>query len=365
MRPILPLLLLALAAPLAAVDPGLMDLAGPETNFVLGVRVSAIADSPLVKDMLAKTAEGEAGVGGLLEAMGDNPLEDLEELLLLGRMDPGQSNEEMDGLLLARGNFADDRVRKAFCSDGCTEENYSGAQLFHGKHEGEEATFVKLSNRYAAAGKVERVKALLQRRATGAKPQLASELNDWVRGLDKHHLWLAAKGPFEAPSSEGGGPPIGQMVEKLTGLGLGITLGDDVELGLQVQAESEEAATELHTMTQGLLMLFTMGGQQEGSEPNEAAALLESLQLRREGGRVLANLRIPAEQLEKTVRSGMAGDAEAEEQDASGASTGFGAVKPAKPQTGPVTPAKPRSKGPIRIYGLGDEPIEVETQKPQ
>jgi|GEM_PF-2358429 len=364
MRSALPALLLAFAAPLAAVDPGLMDLAGPETNFVLGVRVAAISDSPLVKGMLTEAAEGEAGLGGLLEAMGENPLEGLEEVLLLGHLDPGQSNEEMDGLLLARGNFAGDRVQKAFCSEGCTEESYSGERLFHGKHEGEEATFVKLSERYAAAGKAARVKALLQRRAVGAKPQLASELNDWVRGLDKHHLWLAAKGPFEAPSSEGGGPPVGQMVEKLTGLGLGITLGDDVEIGLQVEAESDEAAVELHTMTQGLLMLFSMGGEQQGAKPNDAAALLKNLQLRREGGRVFADLRIPADQLEKTVRAGIADAAEGAEA-APETATGVGGVRPAKPQTGPLTPAKPRSKGPIRIYGLGDEPVVVESQKPQ
>ena len=353
MRPLLPVLLLLAVAPLPAVDPGLIDLVGPEANFVLGIRVSAIAESPLVKSAIAEAAGGEKGLSGLLSAMGDNPLEGLEEVLLLGHMNPGADSEEMDGLLLARGDFAGDRIQKAFCADGCKQEDFGGLHLFHGERDGEAATFVKLNARYAAAGKPEHVKALLQRRATGQKPQLASDLNDWVRGLDKHHIWLAAKGPFEAPAPDGGGPPMGEMVEKLKGFGLGVTLGDDVQFGLQIEAENEAAAQELHMMTQGLLMMFSASGSGEAGESSEAAALLENLKLRRDGGHIFADLRIPAAQLESTVQAGMVGDDEDESASA------FGAARPAQAQSKPASSAKPRTKGPIRIYGLADEPLEV------
>lgn len=348
MRPIFPALFLA-AAPLAAVDPGLIDLVGPDANFVLGVRVSAIAESPLLRQALSEAQSSDAEWGGFLGAMGEDPLEGLEELLVLGRIDSDKDGAKPDGLVLARGDFQGDRWQKAFCSEGCTQEGFGAATLFHARHEGEEATFVKLSARYAAAGRAHQVKALLERRGSGRKPELATELNAWVRGLDQHHIWLAAKGPFEAPASEGGGPPIGRMVEDLKGFGLGVTLGDDVQFGLQVEADSEQAAEELHMMTQGLLMMFSAADAGEDGEPNEAAALLESLRLRREGGRVFADLRIPAEQLEGAVRSGLTSDEAPGEESAVQAQS---------------QPAPPRSKGPIRIYGLSEEPIEVGAGQP-
>lgn len=349
MRARLSLLLILLTAPLAAVDPGLIDLIGPEANFVLGIRVSAINESPLVKNALAEASGGTEGIGALLGSLGDNPLEGLEELLLLGRVDPGADSEEMNGLLLASGDFTGDRIQTAFCADGCEEEAYGGLKLFHGERDGEAAAFVKLSSRYAAAGKSEHVKALLQRRAAGQKPQLAADLNDWVRGLDKHHIWLAAKGPFEAPAGDAGGPPLGEIAEQLKGFGLGITLGDDVQFGLQVEADNEAAAEQLLMMTRGLLMMFRAAEPTKGGEANEAAALLKNLKLRRDGGHVYADLSVPAAQLESTVRSGMT-DAAGDEEPTASPPAG-GEAQPAREQ--------PRSKEPIRIYGLGDEPVEV------
>ncbi len=341
MRPFLPAVLIGVAAPLVAADPELLGLVGPDANFVLGVRVAAIAESPLILDALsgAKAKDGEDGFSAMFDALGDNPLEGLEELLFLGRMEPGES-DTTDGLLLARGDFAGDRLQKAFCTGGCKQEVFSGMTLFHGEHEGEAASFVKLNDRYAAAGKPAQVKTLLQRRGAAAKPQLADELSQWVKGLDQHHIWLAAKGPFEAPDSADGGPPFGKMAESLMGFGLGISIGDDVLVGLQVEAESAEAAEELHMMTQGLLMMLSASG--EGGAKDKSAALLENLKLRREGGRVFADLRIPAAEIQSAVRSSFL---EADDEEA---------ARPA-----PAPQPKPRSKGPIRIYGLGDEPVVV------
>ncbi|MBI1357279.1 MAG: hypothetical protein GC160_23305 [Acidobacteria bacterium] len=349
MRAALPALFL-FTAPLLAVDPGLVDLMGPDANFVVGIRVSAIAASPLVQDALAEAQTKNPDLGGVLAALGPNPLAGLEELLLLGRMDAGK-DADAEGLLIARGDFSDGRVLQAFCSGGCREETYSGLTLHHAEHEGKPATFVKLDDRYAAAGTVERVKALLHRRATGRKPAISSDLAGWVKDLSQYHLWFAAKGPFEAPPSEAGGPPLGQLAENIQSVGLGMTLGDEVSFGLAVESDTDAHAEELHQMTQGLLMMLSASQSGEDGEPNPAAGLLDKLKIHRESRRLIADLRVPREQLETMVRSGF------ESEDGEGAETASAPPADAPPTREPAE--KPRSNGPIRIYGLGDEPVVV------
>jgi hypothetical protein len=346
--------------PLRAVDPGLMDLVGPDANFVLGIRVAAIADSPLIQEALTKAQQTSPDFGGMMGALGPNPLEGLEEVLLLGRMDGGK-DVAADGLLIARGDFSGGRILDALCAQGCKREAYAGFTLHHAEHEGEQGTFVKLDDNYAVAGKADSVKALLRRRSDGRKPALSAALTGWARDLSKHHLWLAAKGPFEAPSSDAGGPPIGQMTENIESVGLGVTLADDVLIGLSVESDTEQHADELFGLTQGLLMMFSASQSEGDGGPNPAAGLLDKLQLRREARRVIADLRVPREQIESSIRSGFepSGD---ETPRAESTAAGAAAASATSPAQAPAPAAKPRSKGPIRIYGLGDEPIEVSSE---
>jgi len=338
------------AASLSAGDRRLLNLVTPEANFVLGIDVGGVSSSALAQTLMSQLRQsGEWGQA--LEAMGSNPFQYLDEILIAARIDEqgGGSGESEEALLLARGDFAG-AVREMLCQKGCKSDVYQGMELLTPASAQEEGAppnrFVALDGNYAAMGPDPLVRGLIDRWTGGAAGAPSQALLSWVQRMSGYQIWAAAQGPFDSPDGgeEGAAAMASQAASKLDSFGLGVRLGGDVEMAVELQSRSEKDATELHDMANGLLGLLK-AGQQKEQDPG-ARKFLESLRIRKEGRVLSASLSIPEQELLAQIQKQIAQRAEASRQ--GGSAT-------------PRPRRRPRREGGIRIHGLEDEPVEVPT----
>ena len=159
----------------------------------------------------------------------------------------------------------------------------------------------------------------------------------WIERVSSHHIWLAARGPFEKSSPAGQAQPMAAALSKVDGFSLGMTLDREVLLALEVHSFTEQDAQGLYEMVQGLLAMSQMQAQ-----PAEAGAfnLLEHLRLSRQGRVLSASLRVPQAELARQLKTQVA---QHQSQ-----------PQPDEPATRPA----PRREGGIRIHGLEPQAVE-------
>lgn len=344
----LAILATSLAASAWAVDPGLLEMADPEINLLVGIRTGELASSPLMLKVLAESKKGGQDWSGLIDKMGPNPFASIDEILIMGRMEAGeQPDASQDAVILAHGDFSSPALQDALCSKGCEASSHAGVALLLLEHEGKPAAFAKLSESYAALGAVSKVRDLIDRRKSGGNPQFATRAQEWARGLSRHHIWIAAQGPFEAPKSDGGPPFAQEMLNGLEGVGLGLTMGEELLMTIDLHSKTEDDSKRLYATLQGLLAMAAaaQAGQQGGA--GGPADLLQQLQMTQASKRISATLRAPMDEIQKTFAE----------------SVSMGSAEPEEEAAFHSEPPRERS-GKIRIYGLEAEPVEVEAGQP-
>lgn len=351
------LVLLLVPGGLRAVDPRLLEMAADDVNFVMGVRLADVASSPLVRSALEEAGK-QGGDFMRLISSGERPLEGVEEALVLANVETGTNSSSDDALMLLRGDFTSpDRLITMLChKGGCNDGAYGGAALHETTVDGKEASAVILDDHYAALGTPAQIRALIDRRAAGQRSHIAPSMLAWLERLSAHHVWIAAKGPFEAPKANGSatGPSLAAL-ETIDGLGFGLTIADDVLLGLELRSMNEEAAENLYDAAKGFLALAAMQQEQQSdSGESPTMALFQNLNLSREAKTLRAELRVPQAELMKRF------NAETNSADSTLAAASLAVAQTSEP----ARPARPR-EGVIRIYGLGQNAVEVEaTRKP-
>jgi len=340
--PVLVALLLAAAAPQTslAADPALLGMADPASNFVIGIDVQALAASPLAQEALLKAQTENPSWGQALGTLGPNPLSRIQEVLIAG--DVEQAREDSKGLVLFKGDFADDDWMTFACQSGCSSDSYRGFTVQGLQSADKPSAFVRLDPSYVALGSPEQVRSVVDRKASGSSSSLASRVQGWTSNTGRHHLWIAAKGPFDMPHA--GEDPMGMSnIANLDAFGLGLTLGSDLEVGVEMRSMSAGESSQLHQTLQGLLLMMSMSAQQDP----DTAALLQGLTITQSAQTVNASLRVPSYLLKRI--------AEKRAQQATSDVETAWQVEPAP------RPRQPR-QGVIRIEGLDGGPVVVESE---
>ena len=345
-----------------AADPALLNLARPDVNFVMGIDVSQLASSPQVAMALAEARRSKPEVEQLFDMLGPDPFSNLAEIVVSGRTDPGQPNSEPKNLLVAaRGSFGGDTFMNLVCANCCEPQEYREREIlrFQSKDTGEPGYVTFLDSSYAALGKLEDVRGAIDRSAMETESVFSPALQNAVQSLGHHHIWLAANGPFG--NSMGGGMSAGGMMppgaaQKVNGFGLGITLGRNIDLAIELESHSPQDAKQLYDMVNGLMALM-----KAGDTDADTKALLDSLQLTQRGSSLSASLQIPEALIEKQLAqsSTLAQAGTSAAPTASRPSVAL--AGPSTPRVATVAPRRPRREGGIRIYGLKNEPVEVPT----
>ncbi len=325
----------------SAADPALLGMAEPGSNFAVGIDVQALTNSPLAQEAMIKAQLEHPDWSSKLQALGPNPLSRIQEVLIVGNLETAR--EESKGLLLVRGDFSDDGWIATVCQSGCTSENYHGFTLQGVDGTDKPGAFVQLDANYVALGSPDQVRGVIDRRMSGFTSRFASEVDGWMSNTVGHHIWVAAKGPFDMPHA--GADPLGlRSVANLDAFGMGLTLGFDLQLGMELRSLTNQESITLYRTLQGLLMMVSASAQQDP----DAAEFFRSLKIEQGARTVTASLRLPGHVLKRMAEKRM------QPSETVGVSA---AVEPTAPQ-----PQRQR-QGIIRINGLDGGPIEVESQR--
>jgi hypothetical protein len=338
------LLLFAAASQSApAADPALLGLADPASNFVIGIDVQALAASPLAQEALLKAQTENPSWGQALGALGPNPLSRIQEVLIAG--DVEAAREDSKGLMLIKGDFASDDWMAFACQAGCASESYRGLNVQSLQSAEKPSAFVRLDGSYVALGSPDQVRGVVDRKTSGAGSSFAGQVQGWTSNAGRHHVWIAAKGPFDMPHA--GEDPMGMSaMANLDAFGMGLTLGSDLEVGIEMRSMSAAESRSLHQTLQGLLLMMSMSAQQDP----DTAALLQGLTIGQSAQTVNASLRVPAYLIKRI--------AEKRAQQAANDTAAAWQMQPAP------RPRQPR-QGIIRIEGLDGGPVVVESEPQQ
>lgn len=342
--------------PLGAADAELLRLASADVNFLLGVRLSDIASSPLVRTMLDEALASKPELQALRSMAGSNPLEGFDELIVAANIDTQSPQEPKDALIVFSGALDPRRLQGIFCGEGCEREPYRNFELLKVERKDVDTPgfLVMLDGRYAALGERPAVLRAIDRFRNQTPAAFDPAMQSWIDRLGRYHFWLAAKGPFNAPSPEEPGPAMlaAGAASKLEGFGLGLLLDNDVSLSLELESGSSQDATELFEMAQGLLAMARMGQQQEPADPAQFD-LFESLKLANTGRVVSASLTIPQHELNRQLRAKLE---EKREESEPALEAGLHAGN----ESGSAVRIAPRSRpsNSIRVYGLESRAVE-------
>lgn len=340
---VLAALLLLAAAPQAApaADPVLLDLADPASNFVIGIDVKALAASPLAQDALVKAQTESSTWGQAMGALGPNPLSRIHEVIITG--DERAARDQKKGLLVVRGDFGTDDWMSVACGGACEKQAYQGHSLYLPPNSEGPGAFVRLDSNYVAWGTPDQVRGVIDRKTSGTGSSLAERIQGWSSNAGRHHVWVAAKGPFETPKAAGANLMGMSSIANLDAFGMGLTLSEDLEVGIEMRSLSAAESQTLHQTLQGLLLMMSMSAQQDP----DTAALLQGLTIGQSAQTVNASLRVPSSLIKRIA-----------EKRTRQATSGAAAAWQMQPAPRPLQPRQ----GVIRIEGLEDGPVVVESE---
>ncbi len=329
----------------------LARLARSDANMMIGIRMADFVSSPLAQRMWQEAMSSQPEIEQFLSLMGPNPLSLIDEILITASVTDASQMDKADALVLASGRFDEVQLVGVLCQKGCETEMYRGFQLRKalGQDEGP-SHFVMLDTGELALGSRELVRGAIERRALGAPATFSGGMTDWINRLGRHHIWVAASGPFsQAPASgdDAEAQMMLNMASKVDGFGLGVNVSGDIEMSLELRTTTEQDAQQFHDMIQGFIAMAKASDQQP-----QAGEFLDKLRLSRDGRILAAQMSISQADIERQL-------AQRGQQDQPASSPRAQRRPPPPP---PPTPK--RRSGGIRIYGVGEKPLEVPTQRP-
>ena len=343
----------AMLFPCGANGQSLARLARSDANMMIGVRLADFVSSPVAQRMWQEAISSQPEIEQIMSLVGPNPLALVDEILVSANISGPSQVDNADALALVSGSFDEAQVVEVLCQKGCETEVYRGFQLRKalGQDKGP-SHFVMLDSGELALGSRELLQGAIERRASGETAAFSGGMTDWINRLGHHHIWVAASGPFsQAPASgdDAGGHMMLNMASKVDGFGLGVNVSDGIEMSLDLRTTTEQDAQQFHDMIQGFIAMAKSSEQKP-----EAREFLDKLNLSRDGRVLAAHMSISQADIERQLAQGG--------QQNQAASSPRAQPRPVPPPP-PPPPPKRRSGG-IRIYGIGEKPLEVPTQKP-
>ena len=354
----IPFVLLILVAATFTAPPvaaqSLLDLARPDVNVLAGIRVADFASSPLVSMFWDQARAQQPGFDQLLSVMGPNPLSMIDEVVIGASVDGSPTEDE--GFVLASGRFDETLVVSALCPKGCETTLYEGFEVRRPLGDSEDKHFVIMDGSRIALGNLAEIQGVVARRLAGSPSRFGAGMSDWIQRLGGHHIWIAAAGPFPQPELDADNAfaqMLGNFGSKIDGFGVGIDVTEDIDLNFDVRAATQQDAQQFYDLLNGFIAMAKANEQTP-----ETLETLNKIQLTHDGNVLAASIRVTGEEIRRQmaarVASGGSGVAAAER------------VPSAPPSSRPnvvVQPAPKRRSGGIRIFGLGEEAVEIPTTK--
>lgn len=300
------LALMLLPGAARANDPALLRMADASSNFLVSVNLASIRAWPRAAAAFEQGKRSNPQWDQLVQALGVDPLELVDEVIIAGRVDdPGAKTSADNAALFFKGRFDVPGLTALICRDGCSPEAvgaYTLMRLPEGASKDGPAGIVFFDSNYAALGKLDIVRRAARNYASGAGPKLNPAMAGWVQNLAAYDIWIASSGPFGPMSGAGADvmdPMAAGAMSKIAAFGLGIGVADEVDIALQVLSNSEAEANQLREMAQGLIALATLNADPQQPGMSE---FLKRIQLSQQGNLVLASISVPQADIDQAMR---------------------------------------------------------------
>ncbi len=232
------------AAKLVAAGDFASDLFPANTKVVLGLRVPAIVDSPLFKDMGADAKKLGDDWLKVVAFTGFDPLHDIDEVLIASPAD----NEKAAALLVVRGRF--DLARM-----GAGAPRYHGIAMM-GAGKDNKGVLALLDANTVLAGDIAAVHAAIDRR--GQATSLDGALAARVQSLrERFDIWGTGERPegFVAPTGKN------EQLDSLDRFQFGVRISKGFEVDAELHSRTPKDAEKLAASLQ--LMKMMMSGQDQ------------------------------------------------------------------------------------------------------
>lgn len=284
---------LLLAGLLSAADQQLLGLVMPDAKVIAGINVEQARISPFGQFVLSLIPAGDEGLAEFIAKTGFDPRQDLTEVLLASRGEPGP----MSGLVLARGNFDPMKIAAAAKEAGGTVQMYNGVRLVTGKDESQTHALAFLDNGVALMGDLDSVRGAIDRRTapTSLDPALLTQVNRLSLSED---AWTISTVPFAAMGKhadvllkEQGN--ILKTVQRASG---GVKFGSVIQIDGQMVTKDDKDASALADVIRFLAGMIQMNAGPKQHVP--FAALLQNLTVTATASTVNVSLSISEDQLE-------------------------------------------------------------------
>lgn len=242
MKRILCLLPLLLAAPVYCADNSdLVKLLPSDTQVAFGIKVHAVLNSELAKNLTAEI-KGQAGDWQKLIALsGFDPLTDLDEVLI-GSTGTG---EKPPTLIAARGKFDVEKLTP-------NAQLYKGVRLVTSQSPQAPGVFGFLDETTAIAGDPETVKAMIDHREESSKleAKLASQIAEYRNHYDIWAIVNRADGLTKfMPKSDAAAASGLDAIDRFQ---FGLSVQKGLELAAEVHARTTKDAEQLAATMQFL-----------------------------------------------------------------------------------------------------------------
>jgi hypothetical protein len=199
---------------MAAADASLLGLVMPDAKVVTGIEVSQSQASPFGQYVLSQIQLG-ANFDKLAAAIGFDPRRDLQEIIAAAAdvQAPNQGSQQ-SGLVLGRGAFQPGKISAVASLAGGTVTMYKNFEILgNAGGGGKNSGVVFLDNSTVATGDIASLKAVIDRRISGAvfsgslaqKAFDASNANDAWFATATPSTFLAGKLPGVSPGGANGG----------------------------------------------------------------------------------------------------------------------------------------------------------------
>ncbi len=174
---------------LAAIDPGLLNLAAPDAKVLTGARVDQALVSPFGQFVLSQFQPNDPGFLKFISTTGFDPRHDLREILA------ATSGAQQSGLIAGRGTFNVAQILGAAAAQGGTVTVYNTISIITGPNRGSGAVAF-LDGSTALMGDLASVKAAIDRRTATAPGVDATLVQKAQDASSSNQIWFATTMPL-------------------------------------------------------------------------------------------------------------------------------------------------------------------------
>jgi hypothetical protein len=297
------------AAGLAAADAGLLALIPSNAKVVSSIDVQQARNSPFGQFLLNKVNSDGNGFDKMVQETGFDPRRDLQSFVFAS---PGPApNKTQSGfVVVARGNFDPQLIRKQILSHGGAVQSISGVDVYvSSKQQQQQTAFAFPDVGLAVFGDLASVQQVIANRTNPSV--LDANLQTLISKVSANNdAWFASilSGDYltqhlnEATNQQV--KSQAQALQSVRQAAGGIQFGDPVQFTFDAVTRSAQDATSLTDVVR-FMASFVQMQRQNDPHLQVLASALDGMVLNASGSNFHANLAIPEKSMEQLADSGM------------------------------------------------------------